>query len=244
MIISHKYKFIFIKTRKTAGTSIQAYLSSFLGKKDIITPVLWDEATIDYCSKNYKGSFNPFPDFKHALNNYNRKLEKSKQLGDILVRIVKRERFYSHIPAWVVKSRISKDIWENYFTFCFERNPWDKTLSHYHWLNKNEEISFDDYMKKKYFCYNYQLYMDINNEKVIVDHVGKYENLSDELVQIFDHLGIPFGGSLNKRAKGNFRKDSRNYREVFLDEYKKYNDAIRKGFQKEINLHNYNGPDS
>ena len=37
MIISHKYKFIFIKTRKTAGSSVEKYLSSYLGPTDICT---------------------------------------------------------------------------------------------------------------------------------------------------------------------------------------------------------------
>ncbi|MEL6382956.1 MAG: chondroitin 4-O-sulfotransferase, partial [Cyanobacteria bacterium J06626_18] len=31
MIISHEYKFIFLKTRKTAGTSIEIALSKFCG---------------------------------------------------------------------------------------------------------------------------------------------------------------------------------------------------------------------
>ena len=39
MILSHKHKFIFIKTRKTAGTSIEIALSRFCGKDDIITPI-------------------------------------------------------------------------------------------------------------------------------------------------------------------------------------------------------------
>ena len=38
MIISHKYKFIFIKTRKTAGTTIEYNISKYLGKNDIIPP--------------------------------------------------------------------------------------------------------------------------------------------------------------------------------------------------------------
>jgi len=37
MIISHQHKFIFIKTRKTAGSSIEKYLINYLGPSDICT---------------------------------------------------------------------------------------------------------------------------------------------------------------------------------------------------------------
>lgn len=37
MIISHKHKFIFLKTRKTAGSSIEKYLYEYLGPNDICT---------------------------------------------------------------------------------------------------------------------------------------------------------------------------------------------------------------
>ena len=36
MIISHKYKYIFIKGFKVAGTSVELYLEKFAGEKDII----------------------------------------------------------------------------------------------------------------------------------------------------------------------------------------------------------------
>jgi hypothetical protein len=39
MLLNHKYKFIFLRTGKTAGTSMQLFLSQFCGDKDIISPV-------------------------------------------------------------------------------------------------------------------------------------------------------------------------------------------------------------
>ena len=39
MIVSHKHKFIFLKTKKTAGTSIELALTKLCGDDDIITPL-------------------------------------------------------------------------------------------------------------------------------------------------------------------------------------------------------------
>jgi hypothetical protein len=39
MIISHEHKFIFLKTKKTAGTSIELAVSQLCGPDDVITPL-------------------------------------------------------------------------------------------------------------------------------------------------------------------------------------------------------------
>lgn len=231
MIISHKYKFIFIKTIKTAGTSIEAYLSQYCGESDILTPI---SPPIDiHTPRNYRGYFNPLIEIHQSTKN----LIRHKSL---LQQFLSRKKFFNHIPAWRVKARVDEKIWKNYFKFCVERNPWDKSLSHYHMLkNKfNLDFSFDEYIKSKNFCLNYHLYTD-NKEtnSIIVDQVIKYETLNIEIGKIFKELGIPFYGKLNVQAKSNYRKDKRLYQEIYTDEQAK---VINEAFSKEIQMHNYN----
>jgi len=39
MILSHKWRFIFVKNKKVAGTSVEALLASDLGPLDVATPL-------------------------------------------------------------------------------------------------------------------------------------------------------------------------------------------------------------
>lgn len=238
MIISHKYKFIFIKTRKTAGTSIEVFLSKFCNPDDVLTPILEEDL---HQPRNYSGFFNPVPEIlKNSIvlhkNNYPYQLFSSNPLKDCW----RRRKFYNHIPAYMVKERISSEIWSNYYKFCFERNPWDKTLSHYYFLNAKDNLTFDEYISMNYFSWNYPLYTSpLKPNEIIVDRVGKYENLTEELSNIFSLLGIPFNGDLGIKAKGNFRKDKRPYQEAFSHEYSEYCALIEEKFAQEIKLHGY-----
>ena len=40
MILSHRHRFVFIKGRKVAGTSIEMLLSLICGAEDVVTPML------------------------------------------------------------------------------------------------------------------------------------------------------------------------------------------------------------
>ena len=51
MIISHKHKFVFVKTHKTAGTRIEAFLAEIAGDDAVVTPV--DPPVEGHVARNY-----------------------------------------------------------------------------------------------------------------------------------------------------------------------------------------------
>jgi len=199
MILSHKYKFIFIKTVKTAGTSIEIFLSRHCGEDDVVTPII--PPVEGHVPRNHEG-------------------------------------FYNHMPAHEVRQKVPEAVWNGYYKFCVERNPWDKVISQYCMLNHRSggRLSFAQFMNGPDLPFNFQRYMDPSGDRLIVDRVLKYESLMDELGEVFGRLGIPFDGSLHVNAKSEYRTDKRPYREVFSEEQGRY---IATLFEKEIGLHGY-----
>ncbi len=229
MIISHKHKFIFIKTNKTAGTSMQLFLAQFCGDQDVLTALTKED--LNYRPRNETGLFNPFKDF--ALGGvYGAKHFIKSVIG-------KKKKFYNHIPACLVKERLPKKIWDTYFKFCFERNPWDKTVSDYFFQNyfRGTNISFEKYIQRGQFPLNSLLYTENSkSSRPIVDFIGKYENLSEDFSKVCEIIGIPFKGELGYSAKANIR-DKKHYKEFFDQNAKQ---KIEKIFFKEIQMHKYN----
>jgi hypothetical protein len=226
MIISHKYRFIFIKTGKTAGTSVEVFLSQQCGPDDIVTPIY--PHVEPHVARNFAGYFNPISEIYSS---------RGKGFKESIKDVIKRRRFYNHISSLRVRSRIARTTWKNYFKFCIERNPWDKTVSDYYmqrWRSGNQ-LSFDTYLSRQQFCLNYPLYTDCQNN-VLLDRIVKYESLTDELREIFDLLGIPFNGSLGVKAKSEYRLNRRPYQEMYTEGQKS---IVRQVFDTEIRMHGY-----
>ena len=226
MIISHKYRFIFIKTAKTAGTSLEIFLSQCCGENDVVTPI-WPPVE-PHRARNYRDPASPASAEPETL---------ALDPGERFRQALQANEFYNHMPARVVRERVSKKVWEQYFKFCVERNPWDKSLSHYHMVNSlaGGAVSLDEYIARGSFCINFPKYTDAEGA-LLVDKVLEYESLTDELAQVFGSLGIPFEGTLGVRAKSEYRTDRRPYQEVFTSEQ---GEAIGRAFREEIAMHGY-----
>jgi hypothetical protein len=196
MIISHKYKFIFIKTRKTAGSSIEYNLSSYLGEKDVITPLDGIPKAEKHLSKNYL--------IDTILSNFFKKIGLFKISKFFLYEIKPHEYAYS------VKKIVGEKIWNTYYKFCVEREPVDKCLSYY-FMRKNsptsskkrKQMTWPHFVKKKNFPIDYNFY--IHNNELIVDRIINYENLNAELNEIFNYLNLPIT-KLKKKVNNTYRK--------------------------------------
>ena len=206
MIISHEHKFIFLKTTKTAGTSIEIALSEYCGPRDIITPIsLEDEKTRTVLG--FRGPQNYIIPFA------------SYSFSDMVYFLIrgKRRQYHNHIAARLVRRFIGEEIWQSYFKFCFERNPWDRAVSQYYWRRaEGAPHTFSEFidsrnlksLRKKGFG----LYaMD---GEVVVDRICLYENMSEELAYISERLQLPKKLAL-PRSKSSSRKDKEQYRDIF-----------------------------
>jgi hypothetical protein len=208
MIISHEHKFIFLKTRKTAGTSVEIALSRFCGEKDVITPISSaDEGTRE--KLRHRGPQNFHVDsIEFAPKDWRHLFLKRK-----------KARYYNHIPAEEVRSLIGTKVWNEYFKFCFERNPWDKAISLYFWRTRGREprptlLEFLRSVNETRLS-NFGIY-GIDGD-LAVDHAGLYEDLDSELERIAALLKLPEEIKL-PRAKGTSREDKRPYRDIIGQE--------------------------
>src|SRR5256714_8557178 len=227
MIISYEHKFIFVKTVKTAGTSIEVFLSRYCGPDDVLTPVV--PPVEGHEPRNHEGVVYPALDvFKPPFG----------PLSDLRHPFRKRKKFYHHMPAWVIQKRVSPEIWKHYFKFCVERNPWDKVLSHYHMHSARQggSLTLDQYLAVGKFPVNYVRYTDFCGKNIIVDRVVRYENLMPELVEVFARINVPFEGTLGAKAKSEYRADRTPYQLVFNENQRR---IVEKAFAREIELHGY-----
>lgn len=227
MIISHKHRFIFLKTNKTASTSTEVALDDICGPNDIVTPFMAGNERHRRSAgpRNYR--YRPPLWSTEWPNLFSRYVRDGKMPLD----------YYNHIHAWRVKRRLGSRVWNSYFKFAFERNPWDREVSYYYHQSAQglTRGGFSEHVGRlpQKTIANYDIYSC--NGKVAVDFLGRYENLQADLARVMDILGIKTGLNL-PNANSEYRDNSRPYREMYDDRSR---DIVGSAYKREIELLNY-----
>jgi hypothetical protein len=227
VIISHRHRFIFIKTHKTAGSSLEMALGALCGPGDVISHM---EDNLDTgIPRNY------LPDST---------LGRAYGRSRLLRKLVHRHSpllgayFYEHMPAWRVRELVGEQIWGSYFCFCVERNPWDKLVSYYFWKARGQGRQlppFRDWVMRKpaRLPCDARLYFD--GEHSLMDRVYEFRQLPAMLEDLRGRLGLALQSPL-PREKTGIASDRHHYSHYYDVETRQ---QVARLFRREIALMGY-----
>lgn len=219
MIASYLHNFIFIKTRKTAGTTIEIVLAPFCGPRDIITPIGRSEELL-------RGNGQPLCR-NFASNRADEEVVRQAMLQKQVARsgaraAVDRFEFINHMTARRIKAHVPADFWNSAYKFTAERHPYEKAVSLAYYSHRPQKTgaTFEQHLDSvvcsgTYASSNFY----IVRGKVVVDEFIRHETFHDDLRRVGARLGLAIPDEL-PRAKTTTREDRRPAREILTDAQK------------------------
>ncbi len=215
MIVSHRHKFIFIKTKKTAGTSLEIALSQICGEEDIITPIV-PETRGELEAMGFKGPQNcRLSPLQYTAKDWRKRLKG------------KRPAFRDHLSAAYIKKVFGEGVWNRYFKFTIERNPYDKAISRYYWSTRDmvPRPTMEEHLDTRSLgaISNWSLY-SIDDE-IAVDYVMRFESLAESRSHVEERLGLTTPLRMPK-AKSGFRKNHQHYSRVISPQARRRIEAV------------------
>jgi len=192
MLLSHRFRFLFVHIAKTGGTSIRAALKPYIWRDPWFMPMF----------------------FLSRLSHLS-----GHKLCCKLPRHAKAICAYEILP---------REFYDSLFKFVFVRNPWDLQVSSYHHLKRERpyllegKADFASFLRYKLDPHRpRQYHLDIASEvqshyilnmkgEVIVDFIGRYENLAEDFAFVCQKVNLPHL-KLPEKRKAKTRQDYRQY---------------------------------
>jgi len=214
MLLSNKYKFLFVHIAKTGGTSVRAALSPYRWRDPAYYP-MW------LCSKI------------------------SRMTGHRI-----GVKFPRHAKVIAAQEMLPREYFNDLFKFVFVRNPWDLQISSFHHIRRERPqllqgmTDFSEFLRWKLDPSRpWQYHVDTSIEKqsdyvvdldgkVIVDYIGRYENLQNDFNHICNSIGIATFDLPHKRKA----IDRQDYRQYYTDET---HAMVADYFRRDIELFGY-----
>ena len=122
----------------------------------------------------------------------------------------------NHMPAADIRNKVGDDIWNEYFKFCVIRNPFDKLVSYFFFLEKQrspapEEVGkrierFRKWIATGVSAIDRDKYL-IDGE-ICVDYFIRFEDLGHGIKQVCDRVNVPFEPERLPKLKAGIRDSS------------------------------------
>jgi len=209
LLISKSKKFLFVHIQKTAGRSFEAVLTenipdleNFMGTHD---HALWAKEKLSGEWNNYyKVGFVRNP-WDRLVSWYTMIREKGAMTWK--KRIFGRRR-YNDLTQYVLSNSNS---FEEFIYKCTD--------------------TIDDIDGRKSILYNQIDYLSDENGKLIVDFVGRFENIEEDSKKVFENLGFENASLPHKNSSKH-----RNYRTYYNEETR---EEVRRRYSRDIDFFGY-----
>jgi len=201
MIVSHRHRFVFLKTAKTAGTSVEVFLRRFCGPDDIITPITPIDEQVPLAAGHPPRNY----DEDRALEQTYCEHVTAGRLEEALAMHERGLNFYNHMSAAELSQCLGAALLEDYFVFTMERHPYDKAIS-----RAAFELGLERYragktrqpepdvvirqIRRRLAAGGGAIFSSWGtytiDDRVIADAVIYYENMQEGLHMVLNHLGL------------------------------------------------------
>ncbi len=214
MLISHRKQFIYTKTAKTGGTSVESYFEK-------------------YCMP--EGEW----EFSHAREEY---ISEAGIIGYRGVDH-KEKKWWNHMPASEIRDNIGQSLWNKYYKFCVVRNPFDKLISGFYFFeNKKRETkelinSFRNWIKSGKPLTDRDRYM-IDGE-ICMDYFIRHENMEEGINYVCSVMNIPFEKERIPKLKSGYRNFDIPIQNLYDEETIQ---IVKQRFSFELEYFGYNIP--
>jgi hypothetical protein len=219
MLVSHKNRFVYTKTVKTGGTSVESYFEPFCMNEGE-----WE--------------------LLHARDEY---VSESGVVGFRGVGLPVGTRWWNHMPAALIKERLGDDLWSSYLKFCIIRNPFEKAASMFYYGRHNGFLKVDEGLEEpaqfeswlaspgppidrdKYFV----------DGRLCIDFFVRYENLHEDLERVCARLKLPWEPSRLPTFKSGFRPRGRTIGDLYTS---KAREMVEAAYEFELDYFGYSFP--
>lgn len=219
ILISHRHKFIYTKTIKTAGTSVESFFERFCMPENEWEQLHYRPAHISSAGiVGYRGED------------------------------ISQQQWFNHMPAELIRDKIGTSVWEEYFKFCVIRNPYEKAVSAFYFYklkgnlgvesqNLNDAELFLRWLKVSGPPDDRCCYMI--NDKICLDFFIRYESLEKDILKVCNLIGLDSCNVVLPKYKSEFRPVDASAKKMYCSEAI---DIIKNYYSFELDYFDYAFP--